>query len=500
VARVLLGIDSAGQSSPAAALRQTGKGQIVAVADTGLDETHPDFRGRILRVVPRGREADASDPHGHGTHVSGSALGSGKASNGKMRGVAPQAQLFFQSLLDDEGALGGLPLDLGDMLQEAYDGGARIHNNSWGSATDSYYTPNSVEVDEFVAEHRDMLVVISAGNAGTAAAPEHSKRGFVDWLSISSPASAKNALTVGASRSSRTDGAYSSITYRDEWPERFPDPPIAAEHVSGNAEALAAFSSRGPCDDRRIKPDVVAPGTDIVSARSSLAPLRNFWGPYGGDGKYAYWGGTSMAAPLVSGCAALIRQYYVETRKHQPSAALLKATIINSTRRLSAPDALADHDGLPNFHQGFGCVHMPWAIPNKTQPQLKLVFVDTWHETQRQLSGTGKFVRFEFTCAGGDWLRLCLAWTDLPGRGLQNDLDLILQHAPPVGQKWSGNASLPLSLTKIDRDNNVESIRIDNPPAGKYLVQIVAKNILRGPQDFALIITGAIKGNLEQVI
>ncbi len=240
----------------------------MAVADTGLDEDHPAFEGRIAGIVARGRTGDASDPDGHGTrgtHVAGSVLGDGSASGGDIRNTAPEARLFFQSLLDANGELGGLPVDLGDLFKEAHRAGARIQNHSWGAKTSAAYTFNSIEVDEFAAERRNALLVISAGNEGRAAAPLNSAPGFVDWLSVGSPASSKNALTVGASRSDRTSGGLAALTYGAVWPSKFPDPPIvASEKVSDDVEALAAFSSRGPCDDRRIKPDVVAPGTDVA--------------------------------------------------------------------------------------------------------------------------------------------------------------------------------------------------------------------------------------------
>ena len=487
VARRLLRIDS---GNPVSTLPLTGAGQIVAVADTGLDSSHPDFQGRILGVVALGRPNDSSDPAGHGTHVAGSVLGDGSASNGQVRGTAPGAKLFFQSILDATGGLGGLPVDLNDLFDEAYQSGARIHNNSWGAATASRYTGNSVEVDEFVAGHRDMLIVISAGNEGIATAPRNnSAAGFVDWLSIGSPASCKNALTVGASRSDRSSGGYSQMTYGTAWPADFPDPPIAGERISGNPECLAAFSSRGPCDDRRIKPDVVAPGTDIASTKSSLAPLRNFWGAYPNNPRYAFDGGTSMSAPLVSGCAALVREYYDKTRQYKPSAALVKATLINGTRWLTGADSIAPSPGTPNFHQGFGCVNMATSVPNPGNPKLRLEFVDSWQNGALQFTTTGQRFRFQFSLAApSPVLSICIAYTDLPARALQNNLNLFVQK--PDNTKVVGNAQLPMSLNIPDPDNNVEVVRLPDAAAGIYIIQISATNLLRGPQDFALVVTG----------
>ncbi|MCE7979987.1 MAG: flagellar hook-length control protein FliK [Caldilinea sp. CFX5] len=500
IARKLLGIAQRSAHGMTSALPQSGEGQIVAVADTGFDATHRDFQGRIAGIVALGRPDDASDPHGHGTHVAGSAVGNGAASNGKICGTAPKAKLFFQSLLDVFGRLSGLPIDLYDLFDPAYQAGARIHNNSWGSATASTYTASANEVDEFVHDHRDMLIVIAAGNEGQAAMRRHSRTGYVDWLSINSPASAKNALTVGASRSSRRRGGLTTMTYREYNAKLFPDPPIAKERVSGNPEKLAGFSSRGPCDDRRIKPDLVAPGTDILSTRSAQAADSGppFWGAYAKSPAYAYMGGTSMATPLVSGCAALVREYYLKERQHEPAAALVKATLINGTRHLTGADAVADHKSLPNYHQGFGGVYMPTTLPNPARPGLKLEFVDTWKNAERQFMRTGQDFQYLVTVGGDELLRICMVWTDLPGRALQNNLNLIVRL--PTGEKCIGNADAPLGLGIPDPDNNVEIVRIEKPPAGNYTIQILAQNLLRGPQDFALVVTGDLKSPLARLI
>lgn len=496
-ARTLLGIDANGTS-----IALQGAGEIIGVADTGVDKAHPDLAARLKHVIPLGRPGDSSDPHGHGTHVAGSIAGDGSSSGGQIRGVAPKADLVFQSLLDSANRLGGLPFELQALFQEAYDLGARIHNNSWGAATKSSYRVNSLEVDDFAYRHKDMLIVISAGNDGTAADPRDgirkSQKGFVDWMSIGSPATAKNALTVGASRSDRTSGGYSALTYGQAWPDAFFDDPIKSERVSANAEAISGFSSRGPCDDYRIKPDLVAPGTDILSCRSSTAPVRNFWGPHPANASYAYMGGTSMAAPLVAGCAALVREFYRTMRGHQPSAALLKATLINGTRWLTATDARADFADQPNYHQGFGCVSLPDSLPAPVGRLTRLEFIDNWQDPATQLASDERR-RWQFTVQpDGSPLRVCLVHTDPPDKGLQNNLNMLLE-VPNAPSKLYGNMQLPMGLNRPDAVNNVEVIRVANPPAGNYIVQVGATSILRPRQDFALIVSGPIASPLQRI-
>jgi serine protease AprX len=205
-------------------------------------------------------------------------------------------------------------------------------------------------------------------------------------------------------------------------------------------------------------------------------------------------GGTSMSAPLVAGCAALVREYYRVRRTHNPSAALLKATIVNGAEWLSGPDSTADHQHQPNYHQGFGRVNLATALPDEINPADRLEFIDNWQDATTQLSSDQR-LRRQFTVAGGGDLRLCLAYTDPPGRSIQNNLNLLVQ-VPGQTQKMFGNMQVPMSLNQPDATNNVEVLRISNAPAGLYLIQITATSIMQGPQDFALVVTGKITSGL----
>src|SRR5205085_6130461 len=247
---VAIGILRADRLHDANPVALRGAGQVVAVCDTGFDKgstsnVHPAFTGRVKKLYPLGR-SKANDPDGHGTHVAGSVLGDGTSANagvGKVRGSAPAAKLVVQSVLDSGGGLDGIPNDLHDLFGPPYTtDGARIHSNSWGftsSALFGVYNSSAAELDDFVWNHRDLVVCFAAGNDGS----DSNADGVVDRASVTPPGTAKNCITIGASENRR--GTF-KLTYGSGWPSDFPAVPLKNDRVANNADGMAAFSSRGP--------------------------------------------------------------------------------------------------------------------------------------------------------------------------------------------------------------------------------------------------------------
>ena len=421
-----------------------GEGQVVAVADTGLHVGSCYFGapGKVLDYQDWAGAGDG-DQDGHGTHVAGSIAGANGQQTAFRRydGMAPKAQLVVQDMAAGT-RLVGLDRDLTPILQGAYRAGAHIHSNSWGDE-DNTYGPDARAIDRFVSAHRDFLVVIANGNSGAAGE-----------ASVGSPATAKNIISVGA-----IDAAM--------------------------PEKVAPFSSRGPTLDSRIKPTLVAPGVNVASAMNR------------GKCRSQTRSGTSMATPITSGAAALARQYFVEGRYPSgraraadgliPSSALLRAVLIAGADSLRAernPEAaLTQH--------GFGRLHLDRVLHVRPGP-VRLVVVDETYPLH-----TGDWVSLTFTMLPGMPLDVALTWTDPPaasgaGWALVNDLDLTVTRD---GVVMYGNAALSgLESTSLNADamNVEEVVHLPMAPGGRYEVKVSAPLVPMGPQNFALVINGAI--------
>jgi len=461
---------------PAEIFGLTGKGQIIAIADTGLDTgndtdhqpDHPDVCGRVIawfdvvkELWPAGCLGDCTDDqHAHGTHVAGTAVGGGNASNGELRGVAPEAEIVFQALNDDNGQNGAFIVynDLHKLYADAYDEGARVHQNSWGSTINQGdYTAHSQQTDDWNWGNKSMLIVFSAGNDG-----EDGDN------TTTPPATAKNTLTVAASENYR--------------------PTISS---SGNdVDTLASFSSRGYTHDSRIKPDITAPGTWILSGRSSVG--GGGWGSY--STYYQFMGGTSMAAPHVSGAAILVRQYYTDYEEITPSAALMKATMINGADDMGSAD-------IPNKNEGWGRLNLTNSLFPE-QPRL-MRYVDN----NTGFSSGDPADVYNYTIGDKQLpLKISLVWTDYPGSivtaqtaaKLVNNLDLEVTF--PNGTVYKGNdfdSGWTTTGGDADDRNNVENVYYKTPPAGTYSIKVKPTTITQGPQPFAIVVSGELVPDLN---
>lgn len=490
-----------------------GRGELIAVADTGLDTgdrrtVAADLAGRVRTVVswpinpswapfvtnPGADDGPADRASGHGTYVAGVAAGDGAASGGTHRGVAPGAKVVFQALEQwvavapghpEVGASGfslaGRPTDLRELFVQARGLGARVHVNAWGSPARGAYDNDSYEADLFLHEHRDALVLFAAGNDGRDADGDR----LVDPASLESPATAKNVLTVGATEGSQQIGFFGTWAQLQNGGRVFANAADRADPVAGQPDRIALLSSAGPTADGRIKPDVCAPGTDIVGPRSSVA-TGNGWGLVDPAPHYMADGGTSVAVAVAGGCCALLRQAWRAHRHgRSPAGATLKALVI-----LGAAPVLSRAGAAPEsrFVAGHGRIDLDGSLPTTAAGEQVRILSDS---TAHGAVATGRSRTFRLALPHGGRLRAVLCWYDVPGEHLINDLDLTLT-GPAVSTPIWGNhePGHPDRPGGPDRVNSVEVIDAGGLAAGTWVLTVTGANVPAGPQPFSLVARG----------
>jgi uncharacterized membrane protein len=418
-----------------------GTGEVGALSDSGLDQDHGDFTNRIRGVYHNyGPDNSAADSNsGHGTHVSGTMLGDGSGDS-STRGVAPAATFHFYQLEHDASGQLARWGSLYDMFRDSQQKNAHVQSNSWGAQSSwGQYTSDSRSADSFLHDYDDFLVLFAAGNEGSQGAQ-----------SIAPPATAKNVLTVGASTTGRPGTA--------------------------SVGQVASFSSIGPTADGRIKPDIVAPGVQICSARAEEAQNPAGWScssaRHSGTTTPLYMSadGTSASAPVVGGAALLARQFLrTELSISNPDSALLKAILINGARDLGTAN-------IPNMDEGWGQLDLEESLYPYDGVIAKNIFYDT-----SQTLAPGLSYAYNYALDGSYGIDITLVWNDQEGSSsatqsvarLVNDLDLTV--TAPDGTAYKGNDfANGFSTTGGSKDslNNVERVRLSSGPTGDWTITV----------------------------
>ena len=456
-ASIIAGIDYARSITD---LNLTGYGEVLGITDTGLDEDHGDFDGRLRSPIfnlfgPDNSGADSNS--GHGTHVTATLLGDGSGDD-NATGMVPESTFHFYQIEVDSSGLLARWGSLYEMYEHSFLNDAKIHTNSWGSnSLVGDYTSDSRSVDWFSNDNPELLVIFSVGDMGEAG--------------VTSPSTAKNVLSVGAT----TTAAYSSS-------------PIG--YVYDN-------SSRGPTSDGRIKPEIVAPGVMICSARAEEASLATgsacSQNVHEGSSTplYMTMSGSSMATPVVAGASAMTRQYMKEELGIlDPRSDLIKALLVNGA------DDLGEKN-VPNNIEGWGQL----TLSNSLFPQKDGDNLSLFYDQDRQLSPGHSFV-YTFDVLDESGLEVTLAWNDKEGSvssnqntsRLVNDLDLVIK-SPDGDVYYGNNFEDGISQTGGARDtlNNLERARISSTIVGTWTDEVGHSGGFA--QAFSLVITA----NAEEI-
>ncbi|MFH1680658.1 MAG: S8 family serine peptidase, partial [Candidatus Eisenbacteria bacterium] len=441
-----------------------GGGGLLSACDSGLRTSHRMFFDELRSITGYGDFPDhrkvvayrkacdsplivfGDDPGAwyHGTHTACTLAGNDSTFGASgLDGIAPDARLFFV----DAGGTSNIvytPADLADLFRPVYEGndagGPRIMSNSWGVLGGGAYDFRCEQLDRFVWEHKDFLIVFSNGNG---------------WVpnSVASPAASKNCVGAGGTG----NGSEANLIY--------------------------AGTSRGPTDDGRVKPTICAPAR-LASASGAT------------DDSYQTLEGTSMAAPSIAASAGLVRQYFIEgwypsgvkgaSVSLAPSAALLRAMLVNG--------GVSDITGhtIPSFDIGWGRLRLEDVL-FFTGETRRLAVVD---ETAGLL--TGETDVYQVTVASSSQpLKATLVWTDFPSspaasRNLVNDLDLVLRRggAAFLGNVFSGGVSVAGGIR--DSVNVEECVLVAGPATGEWTIEVAASAVPFGPQPYALVVTGAL--------
>ncbi|MBS0660733.1 MAG: S8 family serine peptidase [Verrucomicrobia bacterium] len=406
-------------------------------------------------------------------------------------GIAPYVKFGCSTIFDPNFS----NPDYEDMRSRGWRDGATINTNSWGAAVGGAYDTDAQAYDALVrdaapagsavpvAGNQEVVILFSAGNSGSGA------------NTIGTPGTAKNVITVGAAENVQPFGGADGCA--------------VADTGADNANDIIGFSSRGPCDDGRIKPEIQAPGTHISGGVWQVAnpgvngqadPRFDASGVCAGPNGsnffpttqqfYTASSGTSHSCPATAGTAALLRQFYINRGVIPPSPALTKAAITGTARYMTGVSA---NDTLPSNNQGYGMVNMGMLFDG----------VGTFVRDQLpadRFTATGQSRTFNVTVRDNTKpVRVMLAWTDAPGsttgNAYNNNLDLTVTAG---GNTYRGNVFTGANSVTggtADIRNNYEGVFLPAGVTGAVTITVNATNIVSDgvpnnadalDQDFAL--------------